>query len=64
METEERTRDYIVYLETDVTVRAINPSEAERLAKHFVEVKSLSPLVKIDEVRRQKVIVSERKPRD
>lgn len=53
-------RKYIVYLETDVTVIARTQNEAERIAKEFVKVETFSPLIKIDEVRRQRVVTSER----
>jgi hypothetical protein len=54
-------KKYIVYLETDVTVRANSLNEAERIAKEFIKIESYSPLVEIDEHRRQRVVVSERK---
>ncbi len=56
---EEGTREYIVYLETDCTVRASSRNEAEAIAKRFVKVTTLSPLVSIDEHRRQRVVISE-----
>ena len=56
----EDTREYIVYLETDVRVRAKSKNEAESIAKEFVKVETYSPLVSIDEHRRQRVVTSEK----
>jgi hypothetical protein len=58
MEEEQERRDYIVYLETDVTVSARTLREAERLAKLAIKSRSVIPqLVRIDETR---VITSEK----
>ena len=65
MAEESETREWIVYLETDVTVRARTQHEAEKIAREFVRIETYSPLIKVDEHRRgriyQRVITSERK---
>lgn len=57
MEEKPEEREYIVYLETDVTVRrAATLKEAEKIAEAFVQAVAFSPLVSIDETR---IITSE-----